>query len=644
MKDTASINEMLDVATHTDTGLYPALAGRASWTAMTSLLRIGRLDEGDRLGERASRLLQRAGESEAAAAVSSIRADRLITVGDERASMNMTLRAARAVRSHAGSVWRHNVLFALARAAEREQLATASMLIRDEDATVVRGSHSPMHEAEALIERARGLGLRGDRAAAARDLAQAQPLIASIRSPVAQGWFRSMAQIASAASGGSASLASVDSAIAFLRPFRGRPALIDAYVARANSRMASDVAGAETDLDSALVLVGETGHALAPRERAALLRRMRDTYARAVLMHHLSGADADALRDLERGRAAFSGTAVSVAAPPNTVALELLEVGDTLLALVIDGSGIRSRHWRVPAGDLQRVVDQVHVSLESGANADAPLGTLDEMILTPVEALLPEGATLVVVVDGMLADIPFAALRDAARRSYLVERHATRVVGSLADAQPRAAADGGPALFVADPAFDRRAYPLLDRLPGADAEVTAAARAYPAARILRGPQATPAAVLGLMPGASMIHIAGHAVFDALRPERSRIPLAADSGDASLSAESLAQLDLHRARLVVLSSCESARAADTRSASFPGFAQALLAARVGGVVGSLWRVNDRGTSAAMVAFHGAYRATADPSVALQRAQLEMLRSSSPELRSPSVWGAFRYTGS
>jgi CHAT domain-containing protein len=46
---------------------------------------------------------------------------------------------------------------------------------------------------------------------------------------------------------------------------------------------------------------------------------------------------------------------------------------------------------------------------------------------------------------------------------------------------------------------------------------------------------------------------------------------------------------------------------------------------------------------MVPFHDAYRASGNGPAALQAAQLQLLRSRDPRLRSPAAWAGFRYAG-
>ncbi|HEX7241214.1 MAG TPA: CHAT domain-containing protein, partial [Longimicrobiaceae bacterium] len=176
-------------------------------------------------------------------------------------------------------------------------------------------------------------------------------------------------------------------------------------------------------------------------------------------------------------------------------------------------------------------------------------------------------------------------------------------------------------------------------------EVRDAAARYPRAAVLSGSGATAGAVRAGLVRAGVVHYAGHAVFDDARPERSYLVLAPDgAGAGRLTAAELAKLDLRGSRLVVLSACQTVRSGEGRGGGFAGLAGSLLAAGAGGVVGSLWRVEDQRTRALMAELHREYRATGSGPGALRAAQLSLLRSKDPVLRSPAAWAGFRYVGS
>jgi CHAT domain-containing protein len=166
---------------------------------------------------------------------------------------------------------------------------------------------------------------------------------------------------------------------------------------------------------------------------------------------------------------------------------------------------------------------------------------------------------------------------------------------------------------------------------------------YPRNVQLRGDTATRDTFMSSAQSASVIHYAGHAVFDDTRPERSYLVLVGADTTGRLTADAVRGLRLDGVRLVVLSACRTLRAREGRSGGFAGLSGALLTAEAGGVVGSLWQVSDELTAPLMKEFHTQFDKYGDPALALRNAQLEMLKKEDPRLRSPAAWAGFRYTG-
>ncbi|HET6232398.1 MAG TPA: CHAT domain-containing protein, partial [Longimicrobiaceae bacterium] len=225
--------------------------------------------------------------------------------------------------------------------------------------------------------------------------------------------------------------------------------------------------------------------------------------------------------------------------------------------------------------------------------------------------------------------------------------HSLRFASSLADASRPAPARTGEdtALLIADPAFDALHSPELPRLRGARAEVEALRALYPNPRnvVLSGTGATRAAVAADAQRATVIHYAGHAVFNDAVPGQSYLVLAGSGVTGELSADSISKMHLPRLRLVVLSACRTLPSRGGRSGGFAGLSGALLAAGAGGVVGSVWNVDDSLAQPLMLDFHRKYLRSGNAAEALREAQLSLLRSRDLAMRSPAVWAGFRYAG-
>jgi len=390
--------------------------------------------------------------------------------------------------------------------------------------------------------------------------------------------------------------------------------------------------------------------------RAAVFDAARAAVDRLVMLKLRQGRMEEALRYMDRARASLAPAGPrprarrgALLGRPGEVSVEYALVGDTLLAWTVVDGQVSVARTPVNTARLVRTLEHLESRLEAGAGeaeVQPALSELYEWLIRPVEGHLGAAETPVVLVaDGVLAGVPFSALRDARTGRYLIDDHPLRFMVSLAEAArppPRAAAPG--ALFVADPAFDPKEHPLLERLALARTEVRNAAAGYPGATLLDGPAATRAALEAALPRAGIAYFGGHAVFDDARPERSYLVLAPAPGAAGrVTADELARLDLHRVRLVVLSACRTMRTGHSRAAGYSGLSGALLAAGAAGTVGSTWNVEEGATAALMAAFQRAYATRLDGPLALREAQRALAHGNERALRSPSAWAGFKYAG-
>jgi CHAT domain-containing protein len=336
--------------------------------------------------------------------------------------------------------------------------------------------------------------------------------------------------------------------------------------------------------------------------------------------------------------------------PPGELGIEYARIADTVLVWTVRGDTVRLTRSVVDTAELARTVERVQHELERGAPEAAlrpALSRLYDWLLRPVHPMLATvGERIVIIADGEISAVPFAALYDASARRYLVEDHPLRFgvsLGAQAPDRPRAA---GPFWLFADPAFSERDHPLLDRLPHARTEVRTIAAQYPGSTVVEGAGATRDAVRSALLGAGVLHFAGHAVFDDRRPERSYLlaaPGSSPTSDGTITAAEVSRLDLTHLRLVVLSACRTVRSGQTRASGFTGLAGAFLAAGTGGVIGTSWNVDDSSTARLLPEFYRAYRSRGDASDALRDGQMALLHSGDARLSSPSTWAGFRLVG-
>jgi CHAT domain-containing protein len=251
---------------------------------------------------------------------------------------------------------------------------------------------------------------------------------------------------------------------------------------------------------------------------------------------------------------------------------------------------------------------------------------------------------LILVPDGPLTYLPFAALRDPATGRWLAEAY------TIATTPAAAAVVALRAIPPEPPSRSRSSIfaPRTRALPGTDAEALEIARVMPGATIFRDSRATEPALGQALARDRVVHLATHAELNPRNPLFSRIELAAVAragapGDGRLDVHEILGLRI-RSRLVFLSGCETALGTDA-TGFVPGEDYATLArafhyAGAREVVATLWRVEDRGAAEFAARFYQHYEAVGSAE-ALARAQREMMAGG--RYRSPYYWAGYVLSG-
>jgi CHAT domain-containing protein len=295
---------------------------------------------------------------------------------------------------------------------------------------------------------------------------------------------------------------------------------------------------------------------------------------------------------------------------------------------------------------------RIRLARDVAGRAEPPAGarvleTLHEELIAPLHATgrLDGVRRLVLVPQGALAYLPFAALRDPARDRYLIQDYVLTILPSAA-ALPavrsrRSAMSGqaGGTGFAPEPS----------RLPASRGEVEAFLSAVPGAAAVIGNAATEGRVRDALGKSPIVHIASHATMNASSPLYSRVELApASDGDGSddgrLEVHELLQLSI-RSRLVYLSGCETGLGQTWATSYRAGedyatLGQSLLYAGAGSVVATLWRIEDQAAAALARRFYHHLGSVAAPE-ALARAQRDLLAE--PRFAQPYHWAGHLVVG-
>lgn len=654
-----------EVVTTVDPARHAGLATASHLALAALLLRSDRHDAGMQQARLAADRAARAGEGENEGVALATMSIASFSTRDMDRGYAQAHQALARLRRYRGSFRLHNLLASAGQTVADDGFPRTAVRMLNEGVRVAQRTGTPVFMAEAHLIRARLLAQAGARARAAGDVAAGRQAVDRLTVRGSRAWMTAQLQAASAAAilreRPADAAASLDSAATFFMGIHAPLVALPAVVGAAQARLAAgDAALGTARLETALSILEQRRESIRmePR-RAAVFNAAQAVVDRVTMLELASHGAAAGLAYLDRGRASLAAAGRTVArdsmepavGPRGEVALVYALVGDTLLVWTVAETRVDLYRQRVNTLQLARSIDQVRWQLEAGddeAEIHRSLARLYDALVRPVERRLgPPSTPLVVVADGEIASIPFAALYDAGQKKYLVETRAVRFAASLREAGRREPRRPGPAppLFVADPAFDATRHPAFARLREAVNEVESVAADYPGRRMLTGRQATPTAFRESLAGAGLMHYAGHAVFDDERPERSYLLLATPGGNGreTLEAGEIAQMDLRNLSLVVLAACQTVRNGHGRAAGFSGLAGAFLAAGAGGAVGSLWEVDDRFTRRLMVEFHQAYRGSGNARDALRSAQLTLLKSNDPTLRSPAAWAGFRYAG-
>lgn len=342
---------------------------------------------------------------------------------------------------------------------------------------------------------------------------------------------------------------------------------------------------------------------------------------------------------------------------PNEVLLQFLQQNDDLYVVAI--SQQRSDLIQLRTSEpLRNSVESLHAGMRDRAKTVYPqLYRLYSELLAPLSATIGD-CDLVIIPDGYLWHLPFAALLTAAPRPgtlhadqpYLIKDRNLRYLlsgrtGYLSASGPESRGRG--ILAVA---------PLAkDSLPGFS-PLPASARTLRSLRELRdgyhdhylvSHKATTRAFRKLAPGAALLHVGTHARIDDRKPEASYLVFNSRNRGRHTEPATLSASDIYGIRLAaqlgVLSACNTADGRLYRGQGLANLARAFTYAGCHNLVVNLWEVKDRAAADLMDLFYPAVlteaQATAPAFCAAQRAYLAQAGANAH----PGFWSGGIYLG-
>jgi len=355
--------------------------------------------------------------------------------------------------------------------------------------------------------------------------------------------------------------------------------------------------------------------------------------------------------------------------------------------------------------DLARRVHQamagLHTPTES-ADYETPTLALARMVLGPVIHRLKDETRILVVADGALNYVPFAALpipdENPTVRSLLVNHYevvnlpSASVLMSMRKERAGRRSPTGEVAVLADPVFspsDARVHKGNDLRSDSNL-MSSVAESFAVSRSIQLTQRRWTRDLGLTTGRfprlvysrleaqaitasvprekslealdfqasrteamspalanyRVLHFATHGILDTRHPEFSGLLFSLVDEHGAPQIGLLSLQDIYSLNLpvdmVVLSACDSALGKEVNGEGIVGLTRGFMYAGASRVVASLWKVNDVATSQLMADFYDAMEKKHLPaSAALRKAQLEMQKSK--KWSAPYYWAAFQLQG-
>lgn len=390
--------------------------------------------------------------------------------------------------------------------------------------------------------------------------------------------------------------------------------------------------------------------------------------------------------------------ALDQAQPLSVQAMQKSLLDENTLLLVYALGSPRSYLWLVSRNELRsyelparerieaaarRVYELLLPPLSDAATLEQALSDLQQLILAPIGEQLGE-KRLLIVADGALQYIPFAALPEAKNLPLIVKHEIVNLpsINALAilrrELGERVPAPKTIAVF-ADPVFSnddvrvingklkKQAAPLsadlekalrdigenessLRRLPFTRREADTITRLVNNQK--RGISLDFSASRANALSASLrdyrvVHFATHGILNSTHPDLSGLVLSlvderGRAQDGFFRLHEIYNLQLN-ADLVVLSACQTGLGKEVKGEGLIGLTRGFMYAGVPRVIASLWKVNDRATAELMQKFYQAYLGEKhfNAAAALRAAQLELRQQN--RWSHPGYWAAFTLQG-
>lgn len=316
---------------------------------------------------------------------------------------------------------------------------------------------------------------------------------------------------------------------------------------------------------------------------------------------------------------------------------------DRLAAIVsLPGQPLSYYSTKLPQAQVEETISQLRQSLNPALSNKQRLSlsqTVYDWLIRPVDAHLSEQGikTLVFVLDGVLRNVPMAALYDG--QQYLIEKYSVALTPGLQLLEPRSLKQLRLRALTGGLSKERQGFSALSAVAQ---EVEQISTNIPS-QVFLNEKFTSTALenkISTVP-VTVVHLATHGQFSS-KPEDTFLL----TWDGRLNLNTLSELLKAREQksfdpieLLVLSACQTA-VGDKRAAL--GLAGLAVRSGVRSTLATLWSINDLSTADAMVEFYDhLIQTNGNRAEALRQAQLSLLNQK--KYQHPYYWAAFVLVG-
>ena len=323
----------------------------------------------------------------------------------------------------------------------------------------------------------------------------------------------------------------------------------------------------------------------------------------------------------------------------NTAVLYPILLDERLELLLSLADGIYQISLPVKRDDINTIAKTYQVNLQRRNSWEFldQSSQLYDWLIRPLQTLLTDVDTLVVVPDGALRLIPLATLFDG--EQYLIDRFAMAITPSITLTEPKPLPKKKITILLNGLSESVQKFSAL---PNVTLEVHNIEKMFTKPKTLLDKEFSLKGISNALYGVpySIVHVASHGQFD--RNPKKTFLLTHDSKltmNHLTRLLSTSQARQHPVELLTLSACQTA-VGDERAAL--GLAGVAVKAGARSALASLWPVFDDATALLIPDFYAQLKQTqTNKALALQQAQLKMLHSKN--YQHPKYWAGFVLIG-